>query len=130
MFYCVFVRILRSWHRRNNLVAMFIHSHGKHSETALLLDDTGSAYQIVVRGSGFYFRLNAVVTEYVPETKKILHQKDFSFLLPSMADNLSKALEISQNWMAENGGKRLSQDVEMNRVREMYEQSRLLQLPN
>ena len=63
-------------------------------------------------------------------TKKILHQKDFSFLLPSMADNLSKALEISQNWMAENGGKRLSQDVEMNRVREMYEQSRLLQLPN
>jgi len=45
MFSRLFIRILRAWQKRHSLVALFIQSHGNHTETSVLLDETGSAYQ-------------------------------------------------------------------------------------
>ena len=122
MFLSIFIRILRDWQSCNKLVALFIQSHGKHTETSVLLDDAGSAYQIAVHASGLYFRPCVTVTEYVPETKNILHQESFTSSLFSLRKDLERGLSRVHGWMRENGSKRLAQDEEMKLVQKMYSQ--------
>lgn len=120
MFSRIFIGILRAWQTRHSLVAFFIHSHGKHTETAVLLDNTGSAYQIAVQAACFYLRPQITVSEYVPSIKRILHQESFRSSLLTFNSDLERALTRVYAWMAENGGKRLSHDEELKLAQEMY----------
>jgi hypothetical protein len=122
MFSSTFIRVLRAWQERNKLVALFIQSHGEHTETSVLLDDAGSAYQIAVHAAGFYFRSQVTVSEYVPETKNILHQESFTSSLLTFRRDLERALSRVHGWMRENGSKRLPQDEEMKLVKKLYAQ--------
>ena len=88
----------------------------------MLLDDAGSAYQIAVHTSGFYVRSQVTVSEYVPETKNVLHQESFASSLFTLRRDLERALSRVHDWMRENGSKRLPQDEEMKLVQKMYAQ--------
>ena len=120
MFLSVFIRILRSWQKRHHLVALFVHSQGKHTETSVLLDDTGSAYQIAVQASWFCLRPRVTVSEYVPNLGRILHQESFHSWLFTFSSDLEYALSFVHRWMAENGGKRAPREDEVELVQKMY----------
>jgi hypothetical protein len=120
MFQNTFIRIIRAWQQRNKLVAFFIRSHGKHTETSILLDNTGSAYQIVVHASGLYFSPQITISEYLPDTKRTLHQKSFVSWLFRLRTDLERALIQIHQWMDENNSERLSQEEEMNLIKKMY----------
>jgi hypothetical protein len=85
MFFSIFIRVLRAWEDHNNLVGLAIYSPARHTETCVLLDDAGSAFQIAVDATGVSFRPQVMVTEYVSETMNVLHQESFTsslFTLP------------------------------------------------
>ncbi len=130
MFLTIFIRILRAWQTRNKLVAFFFHSHGKYTETSVLLDDTGSAYQVTVHLSGSYLFPQITVSEYLPDTGRILHQVSFTASFFTFRSKLDQALKRISQWMTENKAKRLTQEDEMKLVKKMYEQATIVSPPN
>jgi hypothetical protein len=119
----IFMRAVRAWEARNKLAGIFIRSPGKHTESVVLLDNAGSAYQIAVEASGLYFCPQVTITEYVPETNRLLRQKTLKSTIVSLRSDLRKALQLVQDWMHENKSTRLSQDEEMAVLRKMYERA-------
>ena len=122
MFSKILIQILRKWQKNRGLVAFYIHSQGEHTETSVLLDDSGSAYQIAVRASGLYLCPQVTVSEYIIDTQRVLHQESSVCYLFSFASALDRALARVHAWMADNGAHRLPQTEEMRVVERMYSQ--------
>jgi hypothetical protein len=121
MMFLVFIRILRAWEVRNELAGIFIRTPGKYTESVVLLDSAGSAYQIAVHTSGLCFRSHLTITDYVPETGLVLGQETFKSTILTLKSDLGKALQVVHNWMGESGSTRLPQEEEMALLRKMYE---------
>ncbi len=124
MFANITIGIFRRWQAKRKIVALLISSHGKHTEAAVLRDDSGSAYQITLRASGFYIRPSLTVAEFIPDTMRVLHQESFATTVFGLSSDLDRALDQVFAWMLENKAKRLPQDEEMKLVRVMFEKGK------
>ena len=120
MFASVFIRIVRKWQAERKLIALAIQSHGKHTEASVLLDDTGSAYQITVHGFGFYFRPTISTSEYLPDTMRVIQQRSTATTLFCLRRDLERAFLRVEGWIDENKGRRLPEEEEMKLVQVMF----------
>jgi hypothetical protein len=120
MFRKFLIRITRSWQAQNKLVGLVVWSHGQHSESVVLLDNAGSAYQVAIHGSGFHLRPSVTVSEYLPENMRVIQQYSFFTTLLSLRARLSSALSEIERWMKQNNAVRLPHDEEMKLVQSMY----------
>ena len=124
MFARITVGIFRRWQAKKKIAALVIWSHGKHTETAVLRDDSGSAYQIALHASGFYFRPSLTVSEYLPDSMRVIHQHSFYTTVFSLTRDLDRALDQVFAWISENKAKRLSQDEEMKLIESMVQKAK------
>jgi hypothetical protein len=124
MFAGITVGIFRRWQTKKKIAALLIKSEGKHTEAAILRDDSGSAYQITFHASGFYFRPSLIVAEFIPETMNVLHRKNLLTTVFGLRRDLDRALNQVFAWMEENKAKRLPQEEEMKLVRAMFEKGK------
>jgi len=124
MFSSITIGIFRRWQAKNKIVALLIQSRGRHTEAAVLRDDSDSAYQITLEASGFYFRPTLSILEYLPDSKRVIKQDSIISTVLSLRSDLNRALDIVFSWMKENRATRLPQDQEMILVRAMFERGR------
>jgi len=123
MFASIIIGTFRRWQAEKKVSAIVIQSHGEYSESVVLRDDSGSAYQIALHASGFYFRPSLTISEYLPDSMRVLHQLSFYTTVFTLHRDLDRSFDKIFVWISENKAQRLSQDEELKLIRTMIKKT-------
>jgi hypothetical protein len=108
--------------KRNDLVSVFLSSHGKHTESVVVADNAGAAYQITLQLARLPLRPIITVSEYVPETPpRVLQQYSVRVWFFGLSSALDASLQQLQSWMVRHHGRRLGKDEDVKLARKIYE---------
>jgi hypothetical protein len=116
-----FLRVIRRCQRRHGLVAFFINSHGFHTETSIMLDSTGSAYQVAVQLSKLTMRPTITVSEYIAGTHIVIRQERIVSWVLAFAHDYERAVQQVFGWIAGKNAQRLFQMEELRLANEMFQ---------